>query len=105
MNRIHPLPFASALTVTFLVLYAACAAAFTAFPNGTVDFFNAWFHGLDLNLLRPAGSRLLTLSQFIQGGVEVVVIAFPAGLILAGCYNLFARRLFSNVVGRLDAAR
>lgn len=104
MNRIYPLSFASALTVTFLMLYAICAAAFAAFPNGTVDFFNAWFHGLDLNLLRPPGGRPLTLVQFVQGAVDVVLIAFPTGLVLAACYNMFARRLVAETVGRLDGA-
>jgi hypothetical protein len=93
MNRIHPLPFSLALTLTFLALYAVCAAAFIAFPDGTVAFFNAWFHGLDLNLLRPAGGRPLTTGQFVRGALDVVAVAFPAGLVLASCYNAFARRL------------
>jgi hypothetical protein len=92
MNRIRTVPFASALTLTFLVLYVACAAAVALVPEGTVNFFNAWFHGLDLNLLRPAGGRPLSLAQFVMGAVNVTVVAFPAGLILATLYNAFAAR-------------
>lgn len=105
MNRIHPLAVASALTITFLALYVACFAAFAVSPGSTVDFFNAWFHGLDLNLLRPVGGRPLTFAQFLQGAVEVFVVAFPAGLILASCYNFFARRQPVDTLARLDAVR
>ena len=88
MNAIKPVPFAIATTVTFLLLYAACAIAVALFPEGTVGFFNAWFHGLDLNLLKPAGGRPLTLSQFITGAVGVVIVAFPSGIVLAFVYDL-----------------
>jgi hypothetical protein len=92
MNRIHPIPFASALTLTFLLLYVACATAVALSPDATVSFFNAWFHGLDLNLLRPPGGRPLTSAQFLLGGLAVVVVAFPAGLILAALYNALSER-------------
>lgn len=88
MNAIKPVPFALATTVTFLLLYIACAIAVALFPEGTVNFFNAWFHGLDLNLLRPAGGRPLTLSQFVIGAVGVVAVAFPSGIVLAYVYDL-----------------
>ncbi|MBS0326669.1 MAG: hypothetical protein JSS46_09005 [Proteobacteria bacterium] len=89
MNRIEPVPFAFANVLTFLVLYLACAAAVVLFPDGTVNFFNSWFHGLDLNLLRPPGGRPLTLAQLVTGAIGVVVVAFPAGLVLAALYNTF----------------
>lgn len=92
MNRIHTVPFASALTLTFLALYLVCAAAVALAPDSTVNFFNAWFHGLDLNLLRPPGGRPLTLAQVVQGALGVVIVAFPAGLVLAGLYNAFSGR-------------
>ena len=87
MNRINPLQFALATTVTFLLLYVLCALAVALFPDGTVSFFNAWFHGLDLNLLKPAGGKPLTWAQFVTGFAGVVVVAFPAGFILASVYD------------------
>jgi hypothetical protein len=92
MNRLQPVRFALAVTLTFLVLYVACAAAVATFPGGTVNFFNAWFHGLDLNLLRPPGGRPLTFNQFIVGAAAVIVVAFPAGFLLASIYNMFLGR-------------
>jgi hypothetical protein len=87
MNRIDPLRFAVATTLTFLLLYVACALAVTLSPDGTVSFFNAWFHGLDLNLLKPPGGRPLTWTQFFAGLVAVVAVAFPGGFALAGIYD------------------
>lgn len=92
MNRINPPQFAIAITLTFLLLYVICAVAITLFPDGTVSFFNAWFHGLDLNLMRPSGGKPLTLSQFITGAVGVVVVAFPAGFVLASVYDFLLGR-------------
>lgn len=88
MNRIKPVQFATATTVTFLVLYVVCSILVSVFPDGAVNFFNAWFHGLDLNLLKPPGGKPLTLAQFATGAIGVVVVAFPAGLVLAATYDL-----------------
>ncbi len=79
--------FGLATTLAFSALYLACALAVALFPQGTLDFFNAWFHGLDLSLLRPAGGRSLTVQQFVVGWLGVIVVAFPAGSLLAWTYN------------------
>lgn len=92
MNRINPLQFAIATTLTFLLMYVVCAVAVSLFPDGTLNFVNAWFHNLDLNLLKPAGGRPLTLSQFIAGAAGVVVVAFPAGFVLASVYDFLLGR-------------
>lgn len=92
MNRLDPLSFAVATSVTFLLLYVVCAVAVVLFPDGTVTFFNTWFHGLDLNLLKPAGGRPLTLQQFVVGAIAVIVVAFPAGLVLASVYDFLLNR-------------
>jgi hypothetical protein len=91
MNRLQPLPFAFAGAVTFSMLYTACAVAVALSPDGTVAFFNAWFHGLDLTLLKPPGGRPLTLGQFFYGLVSAAAVSFAIAASLAGFYNLFAR--------------
>jgi hypothetical protein len=92
MNRLNPLNFAVATTVTLLLLYVVCAVAVVLFPDGTVSFFNSWFHGLDLNLLKPPGGRPLTLQQFVMGALAVIAVAFPAGLVLAAVYDFLLNR-------------
>jgi hypothetical protein len=91
MNRLQPWSFGFAGAVTFSVLYTACALAVAFFPEGTVDFFNAWFHGLDLTLLKAPGGRPLTLGQFFYGLVGAAAVSFAVAASLAGFYNLFTR--------------
>jgi hypothetical protein len=91
MNRLQTWQFGFAGAVTFSVFYSACALAVALFPDNTIGFFNAWFHGLDLTLLRPPGGRLLTFSQFFYGLVTAAAVSFAIAASLAGFYNLFAR--------------
>ncbi len=91
MNRLQPWQFGFAGAVIFSVFYSACALAVALFPDSTIGFFNAWFHGLDLTLLRPPGGRPLTLGQFVYGLVSAAVVSFAMAASLAGFYNLFAR--------------
>jgi hypothetical protein len=91
MNRLQPWPLGFAAAVTFSVLYTACALTVAFFPDGTIRFFNAWFHGLDLMLLKPPGGRALTLGQFFYGLVSAAAVSFAIAASLAGFYNLFAR--------------
>ena len=89
MNRLHPWSFGFAGAVTFSIVYSACAVAVVLSPDGAIAFFNAWFHGLDLGLLKPPGGRPLALSQFIYGLVSAAAVSFAIAASLAGLYNLF----------------
>jgi 2TM family of unknown function (DUF5676) len=91
MNRLQPWSFGFAGAVTFSALYTACALAVAIFPEGTIGFFNAWFHGLDLTLLKPQGGRPLTLGQFLYGLASAAAVSFAIAASAAGFYNLFAR--------------
>ena len=90
MTRLQPLSCGFAGAATFSVLYSVCALAVFLFPDGTIGFFNAWFHGLDLTLLRPPGGRPLTLNQFLYGLGSVAAVSFGVAASLAGFYSLFA---------------
>lgn len=105
MNRIYPIQFALATTFTILLLYTLCALAVAAFPDATVNFLNAWFHSLDLNLLRPPGGRPLTWSQYGLGFLAVIVVAFPSSSILAALYNLLVRGKAATATNGLSRAR
>ena len=67
MNRLKPCQFGFGEAVTFSAFYSACAFAVALFPDHTIGLFSAWFHGLNLTLLRPPGGRPLTLGQFVYG--------------------------------------
>jgi len=91
MNRLLPWQFGFAGAATFSLFFTACALALLLFPDRTISFFNAWFHGLDLTLLKPPGGRPLTLGQFVYGLVSAAVVSFVMAASLAGFYNLLAR--------------
>ena len=76
MNRLDPWRLGAATALTFSMLYTLCALAVALFPDGTVDFFNNWFHGIDLRLLKPAGGRALTFGQFGLGLASAAAVSF-----------------------------
>jgi hypothetical protein len=92
MNRLHPWWFGLASGVTFSVVYAACALAVILAPDATIAFFNAWFHGLDLALIKPPGGRPLTPGEFLGGLVSAAAVSFVIAAMLAALYNVLARR-------------
>lgn len=79
-----------ALAITFAAMYALCAAAFALAPGATLDFFNAWFHGLNLAGLQ-AGAKPFTVGVFLYGLIGIVAFAFVSGVLFAVCYNLLRR--------------
>lgn len=87
MERLNPWLLGCTAAITFSIVFSVCALAVTLFPDGTVNFFNAWFHGLDLALLRPPGGRPLTFGQFFYGLVGVVVTSFAVGTLFAAVHN------------------
>lgn len=91
MTRLQPWSFAFAGAMTLSVLYRACARAVALFPDNTIGFFNTWFHGLQLKLLRPPAGRSLTLGQFIEGRGSAAVVSFATVASLGGFYHLSAR--------------
>ena len=92
MGRLNPWILGCTASITFSVTFAVCALAVALFPDGTVSFFNAWFHGLDLNLLKPPGGRPLTFGQFFYGLVGVAATSFVVGILFAAVYNLIQPR-------------
>jgi len=91
VNSLDAWRFGAAAALTFSIVYTVCALAVALFPDGTIDFFNNWFHGLDLRLLKPPGGRPLTIGQFIYGLVGAAIVSYAAGAALAGFYNVFTR--------------
>jgi hypothetical protein len=92
MNRLDSWRFGAATALTFSLLFTACALAFALSPEATFDFFNNWFHGLDLRLLKPPGGRALTFERYAYGLVGAAGVSFLGGLVLAGLYNMFSKR-------------
>ncbi len=86
MNKFNPWAAGSALAITAATVYLACATAVALWPGGTLDFFNAWFHGLDLSVLKT--TKPITTGVFFYGLSGVVASAFAVGAVFAVSYNL-----------------
>lgn len=92
MTTIRPAAAALAVTLSSAVIYSVCALAFMLWPDATLGFFNAWFHGLDLSVLRPVTDKDFTFGAFLYGLAGVAVTSFVMGLLVALFYNLLGRR-------------
>ena len=90
MEKLNPWVMGAALTITFVVVYALCAAAFAIAPTATIDFFNAWFHGLNLAGLQ-VGAKPFTFGVLLYGVAGIAVVAFVCGAVFAASYNLLRR--------------
>lgn len=90
MDRLNPWAAGSALAVTLAIIYTLCAAAFALWPSATLEFFNAWFHGVDLRVLQPT-ARVFTLGVFLYGLSGIVLTGFVTGATYAVMYNLVRR--------------
>ena len=87
MKKPNPWVIGASLAITLAALYSVCAAAFAIAPAATIDFFNAWFHGLNLAGLQ-AGAKPFTPGVFVYGLVRLTVSAFVCGAVFAVSYNL-----------------
>jgi hypothetical protein len=90
MEKLNPWVMGAALTITFVAVYVLCAAAFAIAPTATIDFFNAWFHGLNLAGLQT-GAKPFTFGVFLYGTLGIAVVAFVCGTVFAASYNLLRR--------------
>ena len=81
-----------AAAVTFGALYLTCLIAVLLFPNGTVDFFNTWVHGLDLTLIRRPLNQPLGVGEFVSGFITVVLVSFVFGTLFGWTYDRIARQ-------------
>ncbi len=90
MEKLNPFVVGGALAVTTAALYSVCAAAFALAPSATLDFFDTWFHGLNLAGLQ-AGAKPFTLGGFLYGLAGLTGYALIAGLLFGTVYNLLRR--------------
>lgn len=87
MDRLNPLVTGLTLALTVALMYATCAAAFALWPQPTLGFFNAWFHGLDITAL-PSGGKPFTFGLFLYGFAGLTAYGFVIGALYALIHNL-----------------
>lgn len=90
MQRLNPWISGAALALTLVVAYTGCALIFVTYPNASVLFMNALFHGLDFQTLQVTPGAF-SLTGF---GVVVVVwglVGFLVGVLYGGFFNVLSR--------------
>ena len=90
MKPLKPWSVGAAVALTVLVTYAVCTAVFVTFPDSSVNFLNALFHGLDFRKLQPAAGGL-SLAGFGVVLVFWAVYGFLLGALYAWVSNLVGR--------------
>ena len=85
MNKLNPWVVGGALAIAFGVTYIGCALAYALLPDATLGFFNAWFHGIDIGMLKT--TKAFTFGQFLYGLAGVLASSFILGLIFGFAYN------------------
>ncbi len=90
MEKMNPWLTGTALAMTLAIGYAVCTVIFVTFPDASVAFLNALFHGLDFRRLQPAGGGF-SLGGF--GAVVVIwaLVGFFIGSLFGGIRNLLSR--------------
>ena len=81
----------TALAITVGIGYAACALAFRAWPDASMEFMNALFHGLDFRKL-AGGPAPFEFSSFFYALFVAVVWAFALGTLFGWVIDRFRAR-------------
>ena len=78
-----------AFGVTGVVFYLGCMLTMATVPHGSaVIFFNSLLHGLDVE---PILKTCVPISQVVLGLATTFTLAWFAGVLIAGIYNLSLR--------------
>src|SRR5512134_744022 len=77
-----------ALAITVGIGYSACALAFRAWPEASMEFMNALFHGLDFRKL-AGGSTSFDFSAFFVALLVAVAWAFGLGALFGWLNDRF----------------
>lgn len=85
-TRLRPLAFGITCALTVAIVYALCAAVWTAWREPSLDFLNALFHGLDFRKLQAPDSRFGWGAVLLPLGV-LGTWAFFTGMIFAALAN------------------
>ncbi|HEV8647073.1 MAG TPA: DUF5676 family membrane protein [Burkholderiales bacterium] len=87
---LDPITTGAALGVTFASANLLCAIAFGVWPDAALDFVSAWFHTVDLALLKQA-PKSATVGGYAYGIAGLAVVGFVLGTGFAVFYNWILR--------------
>ncbi|MBI2009212.1 hypothetical protein HYS84_02240 [Candidatus Saccharibacteria bacterium] len=80
---------ASAFALATAVLWTLCSAFVTIFPDFSYKVTKWWLHGMNIDVL---GDFNLGWSNFLWGGLTLVVSFWVIGYVLGWSLEIFSRR-------------
>lgn len=87
--HLNPKYFGLAFGATGLVFYLGCMLTMATVPHeAAVIFFNSLLHGIDVE---PILKTSVPPAQVVLGLVTTFILAWFAGVLIAGIYNLSLR--------------
>lgn len=89
MGKLNFWRVSGAMALTAAVISVVCTVAVFLFPDGRVNFVNAWVHGLDLTVLKS--DKPWSLGGIAYGLFGVSLTGFLSGTLFAGCYNMVGK--------------
>lgn len=89
MDRTPPWGTGAALAFTIAMIYIVCALAVSLFPDRSLEFFNTWFHGIDLRLVKRPETDPISTSEWAFGFLTAAASGFLAGTLYGWTRNLF----------------
>lgn len=70
-----------ALAITLVLINVVCGAAIALWPDASLDYANAWMHGIDLSLIKSRDH--MSVRMFLQGVVGLAILGFAVGSLYA----------------------
>lgn len=93
MVKLNPWKFGAVLSVTVCINYILCTIAFISFPQPSMDFMNALFHGADF-------SKLYLGTPFPTGSFVYALLVLAAWAYVLGAIYALVRNWLQPGAGR-----
>ena len=82
-GNLSPKRMANALAITAGIVSLVCYILILVAPAGTISFFGAIFHGIDISSI----TKTISLAYGLLGVVEAIVLGWIIGWLFAKIYN------------------
>lgn len=93
MTNLNPWKFGAVLSLTVSINYVLCAFFFLAFPQPSIDFLNALFHGIDFH-------RIYVGMAFSPGSLVYALLVLAVwSYVLGAIYALVRNWLRPDTTG------
>lgn len=98
MNRLNIPRFGFGFAAASAIVYLGCVFVMLTVPKQTaIRFFNSLMHGVDVT---PIMRWDMPFWETALGTVEIFILGWLFGAIIAGCYNAFEKSEKKQTAGK-----